>query len=262
MFWIARAGGQKVTIRTEKRGARKSVPPIRTFFAAPAHFFNGRPVAGREPRGERPGFRPREGIGATKGALARIVRCAEIPGGAAPGRRDLEGDIMKGFVVSLSGALLIAGCSSANEEQAVENLVRLTLAPNGNVQQVDLTKQSDNNYSGFATVRKPNGREVRLNCTARRAARAGNFDILCGQVLDQTLIDEMEASLRRSLVAQGGTVFAIELSRQDDNHVTGHADVRDARGAEGRLDCVGERQANGSFSAQCTPPASGGSPAR
>lgn len=168
---------------------------------------------------------------------------------------------MKGFVVSLSAALLIAGCSSANEEQAVENVVRLTLAPNGNVRQVDLTKQSDNNYSGFATVRKPNGQEVRMNCTARRAATPGNFDILCGQVLDQILIDEMKASLRQSLAAQGGIVLAIELSRRDDNHVTGHADIRDSSGAEGRLDCLADRQANGSFRAQCTTPASGAAPA-
>ena len=28
MFWIARAGGQKVTIRTAQRGAAALVPPI------------------------------------------------------------------------------------------------------------------------------------------------------------------------------------------------------------------------------------------
>src|SRR5690349_11192592 len=44
MFWIARAGGQKVTIRTAQRAGRGLVPAIRTFFG-------GRCIFSRTPAG-------------------------------------------------------------------------------------------------------------------------------------------------------------------------------------------------------------------
>jgi hypothetical protein len=177
---------------------------------------------------------------------------------------------MKILAIPLGAALLLmAGCNRVSEEQAVENAVGATITSQGMgaVQQVDLTKQADNNYSGTATVRRTDGQTIRLNCTARHAATAGNFDIACGQVLDQVLIDEIKASLRTTLTGQGLTVTTIDLSRQDDDHVAGTATVRDASGNEIPLTCTGARQPSGRFNAQCDetagarpaqPPAGGG----
>ena len=39
IFWIARAGGQKVTIRTVERGWMALVPQFRTFFAGARFLF-------------------------------------------------------------------------------------------------------------------------------------------------------------------------------------------------------------------------------
>jgi hypothetical protein len=238
MFWIARAGGQKVTIRSVERRRQDLVPPLRTFFC-PAFFFT------------RPAL------------LAGRPESDEIGGGN-------KGTIMKAYAIPFGAALLLlAGCNRVSEEQAVENTVGASLASQGvgTVQQVDLTKGADNNYSGTATVRRPDGQTIRLNCTARHAATAGNFDIACGQVLDQVLIDEIKTSLRATLTGQGLTVSMIDISRQDDDHVTGAATVRDASGNEVRLACGGARQPSGRFNAQCAeaagappapPPAEGG----
>ena len=157
---------------------------------------------------------------------------------------------MKGFALLLGGTLLIAGCGEA-EGPLVSNLVRDTLAPNGNVQQVEMTKQGDNNYSGFATVRLASGATARFNCTATR--RGNNYVSQCRQAIDQALIDELKADLRRTFARQGLTVLALELNRQDDDHITGHADLRAANGEEGRMACAGERTAAG-FPVNCRPP--------
>jgi len=158
---------------------------------------------------------------------------------------------MKAFVVSLAAASLLTGCNRTSEEQAVESTVSNLLAQEGTVQQVDLTKGADNNYAGSATVRRADGVNVRLNCTVRRSATAGNFDILCGQVLDQALIDEIKSQLRNSLTAQNLTVSQMELSRQDEDHATGFAVVADASGQTTRLTCAMTRQANGRFNGGC-----------
>jgi hypothetical protein len=159
---------------------------------------------------------------------------------------------MKGFALLLGGTLLIAGCGQA-EGPLVSNLVRDTLAPNGNVQQVEMTKQGDNNFSGFATVRMANGTTARFNCTATR--RGNNYTSQCRQALDQALIDELKASLRQSFTAQGLTVVQLELSRQDEDHVTGHVDLRAADGSEARLPCSGTREPTGRVPVECRAPA-------
>ncbi len=173
------------------------------------------------------------------------------------GRRDRaagrnQGMIMKSYAVPLAAAtLLLAGCNRASEGQLVENTVRGLLAGQGTVQSVSLTKGADNNYSGPATVRRADGAVIRLNCTARRTSTAGNFDILCGQVLDQALIDEIKTAMRNSLTAQNLTVSQLEVSRQDDDHVTGFAEVADASGQTTRLTCTASRQSDGRFNGGC-----------
>ena len=166
---------------------------------------------------------------------------------------------MKAMVISLGAACaLLAGCNRGSEEQLVESTVSNLLAQQGAVQQVDLTRGADNNYAGAATIRRADGVTVRLNCTARRSATAGNFDILCGQVLDQVLIDEMKTRLRTSLTAQNLTITQLELSRRDEDHAAGFAEVADASGQTARLTCTVSRQADGRFNGGCE---GGGAPA-
>lgn len=165
---------------------------------------------------------------------------------------------MKGFALLLGGTLLIAGCGEA-EGPLVSNLVRDTLAPNGNVQQVEMTKQGDNNFSGYGNVRLANGATTRFNCTATR--RGNTYTAQCRQAIDQALLDELKTSLRQSFTGQGLTVVALELSRQDDDHVTGHVDLRGPDGSEARLPCAGTREANGRVPVECRAPAQAAQPA-
>ena len=163
-------------------------------------------------------------------------------------------------VLTLSvGALcvLVAGCNKSQSEEAfIENAVSNTLSPQGNVQQVDLTRGADNNYSGSATIRTPDGQSVRFNCAARRNEAQEQFDIRCGQVIDQTLLDQLQANMRRSLEQQALTVSDIRLTKQDEDHVAGFAQVSDPNtGESARLVCTGARQNGGRIEARCDVPA-------
>ena len=163
---------------------------------------------------------------------------------------------MKTLTISL-GALcvLLAGCNRQSEESLLENTVSNTLAAQGNVQQVDLTKGADSNYSGTASIRTPDGQAVRFNCTARRNEAQQQFDIACGQVIDQTLLDQLQANMRRSLEQQSLTVSDIRLAKQDEDHVTGFAQVSDPNtGESARLVCSGARQTGGRIQARCDVP--------
>jgi hypothetical protein len=162
---------------------------------------------------------------------------------------------MKAMAISLVALTALAACNRQSEEQVVENFTRATLASQGNVQQLDLTKGADNNYSGFATVSRAGGQIIRLNCTARRNQTQGEFDIRCGQVIDQVLLDELEGSMRHSLEQQGLTVAQIDLNRQDDDHVAGSAEVSDPNtGESARLACTGARSNGGRIEARCDVP--------
>ena len=163
---------------------------------------------------------------------------------------------MKGFALLLGGTLLIAGCTEA-EGPFVDNLVRRAAADagngNGTVQQVQMTKQSDGTYSGFAMVRGADAEVGRFNCTARRT-EGRNYEARCARALDDVLLNRLKAELRQSFARNGVTVLALELNRQDDDHVTGHADLRAPNGEEGRMACTGARTPSG-FPVNCTPPA-------
>jgi hypothetical protein len=161
---------------------------------------------------------------------------------------------MKRFALLLGGTLLAAGCNSG-EGPFVNNLVREAVAPNGNVQQVEMTKQGDNSYSGFATVRVANGQLTRFICTASRQGSSSTYEARCLQVIDQAVIDELKQNIRRSFTSQGVTVLRLELTPQGEDRVTGYADVREPSGAEGRLPCAGARDANGRIPVECRPPA-------
>ncbi len=163
---------------------------------------------------------------------------------------------MKSLAIPFAAAcLLLPACNQESEEGRIEYMVSNTLAPQGNVQQVDLTKGADNNYSGTASIRRPDGQSIRFNCSARRNEAQEQWEIRCGQVIDEALLAELEASMRRSLEQQSLTVSEIDLTRQGDDAVTGFAQVSDPNtGETARLVCSGARQDGGRILARCDVP--------
>lgn len=163
---------------------------------------------------------------------------------------------MKSVTISLGVlCVLLAGCNKQSEEALIENAVSNTLAAQGNVQQVDLTKGADNNYSGTASIRGADGRSIRFNCSARRNEAQQQFDINCGQVIDQALLDQLQTNMRQSLEQQSLTVSDVRLTKQDEDHVTGFAQVSDPNSGESaRLVCTGARQNGGRILARCDVP--------
>lgn len=161
---------------------------------------------------------------------------------------------MKAITISLGGALLLAGCTISSEEDQLENSIRENLSARGNVQDVQLTKQDDDNLSGFAVVRLPTGIEGRLDCTARRT-EGTNFSWRCVPSIDEALLTQIEGTIRQTLADQG-TVLAVEMTRRDADSMTGYAQIRDTAGNEGRLSCTATRETGeaGNFDWECAPP--------
>jgi hypothetical protein len=163
---------------------------------------------------------------------------------------------MKAIVLPLAGIMLATGCSQS-EQAFVDNLVRQAVSNTGEAQQVAMTRQGDSSFSGTATVRRrADGQSIRFNCTARRQGNSTNYEALCLQEIDQQALDELEANMRRSLEAQRLTVSEIEFTRQDENNVTGFAQVSDpATGESARLVCTGARPSTGGrIEASCNVP--------
>ena len=48
-------------------------------------------------------------------------------------------------------------------------------------------------------------------------------------------------NIRQELTKRGSTVKQVEITRQDDDHMSGFAEVRAADGSEGRLNCTATR---------------------
>jgi len=162
---------------------------------------------------------------------------------------------MKTFAIGLGCALAVAGCSMASDEDRMENAIRAELSKNGTVNQVEMTRQGDN-MVGFAEVRSNDGSEGRLNCTATpdTAKGAGNYNWRCLPAIDQRMVDNMKNTIRQSL-AQQGEVREVELTRQDDMRMTGHALVVDGSGNEIRAECTvtRENEASNHFNWRCEP---------
>ena len=165
----------------------------------------------------------------------------------------MKGKIMKAFAIPLGLALAVAGCSMSGEEDPLENSIRENLSTKGNVQQVELTRQDENTMTGFAVVRDAQGLDGRYNCTARRT-QGPNFEWQCIQTIDEQLINRIETDIRSQLGTQG-EVLEVELSRQDDNKMSGHALVRTGNGEQIRTECVANRDSpnSGNFHWECNP---------
>jgi beta-lactamase superfamily II metal-dependent hydrolase len=158
---------------------------------------------------------------------------------------------MKRIAIFLGCALACAGCSSPEDQ--LENAIRNELSSRGTVEQVELTKQDANRMTGFATVRA-NGVVSRLNCTATRDGGQGShFTWRCIPTIDDAMLRQMEGTIRESLTRQQVTVDQVQMTRQDDDHMTGFANVHDAAGNLARTNCTAGRAADGTFSWQCAP---------
>ena len=160
---------------------------------------------------------------------------------------------MKALAISLGLALAVTACTVESEEDQLENAIRNQLASQGNVLNVELTRQDDNNMNGFADIRDNEGREGRLNCSARRT-EGTNFQLNCLPAITEQIVQEMENNIRTNL-AQQAEVLQVDLNRQDDMRMTGHALVRAQDGTEVRAACTATRQNPSSrmFNWECNP---------
>lgn len=162
--------------------------------------------------------------------------------------------MMKKIAICLGCALAVAGCSMASDENRMENAIRAELSKNGTVKQVQMTRQGDN-MTGFAEVRTADGSEGRLNCTATPdTTKAGSYNWRCLPAIDQRVVDGMKRTIRESL-AQQAEVREVEMTRQDDMRMTGHALLRDGSGNEVRANCTATRESEASnhFNWRCAP---------
>lgn len=172
---------------------------------------------------------------------------------------------MMGKIVLSAGLMLVlAGCQVQSEEDMIEGSIRNTLSNQGNIQEVEITKQDQDNFSGFAVVRDTNGQTNRLNCTARRGADKGsNFDWRCLPTIDEATLTNVENAIRQDL-SQRGNVTQVEMTRQDDSNMTGFADLQDSSGNRYRSNCTAqrERETSTNFDWRCGPaePAGAGAP--
>jgi hypothetical protein len=161
---------------------------------------------------------------------------------------------MKMIAIYFSCALALAGCSMSSDEDRMENAIREELSKNGTVNQVEMTREGDN-MVGFAEIRTADGSEGRLRCNATPdTTKSGSYNWRCLPAIDQRVIDQMKNTIRQSL-AQHGEVRDVELSRQDDMRMTGHAVVIDSDGTEIRANCTVTRQneASNQFDWRCNP---------
>ena len=144
--------------------------------------------------------------------------------------------MMRKVVLSFGLLLATAGCQVQSEEDMIEGSIRNTLSSQGNIQEVEITKQGEDNFSGFAVVRDARGQNNRLNCTAsRNADKAANFDWRCLPTVDETTLTNVETAIRESL-SQQSNVRQVDMSRQDDSNMTGFAVLQLADGSRGAVD--------------------------
>ena len=162
---------------------------------------------------------------------------------------------MKRALLSVGLMLAAAGCQFQSEEDMIEGSIRNTLSNQGTIQEVEITKQDQDNFSGFAVVRDARNQDNRLACTARRKADKGsNFDWRCLPTVDETTLTNVENAIRESL-SQQGDVRQVDMSRQDDSNMTGFAVVQLADGSEVRSACTARREneTSANFDWRCGP---------
>lgn len=160
---------------------------------------------------------------------------------------------MRALAISLGLALAATACTIQSEEDQLENEIRNQLAGQGNVQAVELTRQDDNTMTGYADIVDNQGNAGRLNCSARRT-QGTNFQLNCLPAITDQIVTDMENNIRQNL-SQQAEVLQVDLTRQDDMRMTGHALVRSRDGTEIRANCTATRENPSSrmFNWECNP---------
>lgn len=152
--------------------------------------------------------------------------------------------------IVLTALLGAAGCNVVSEEDQLENAIREGLSNQGTVQEVNLTRQDENNINGYVAMQDTTGRQGRLNCTAQRT-EGSNFSWRCAPAIDESVLRDMEGQIRERL-SQQADVVGVDLQRAgDDNHMSGQATVRDGTGAEIQVPCTAERTEGANFNWRC-----------
>jgi hypothetical protein len=166
---------------------------------------------------------------------------------------------MKKMAIFLGCTIAVVGCAMSSDEDQMENAIREELTKNGStVNEVEMTREGDN-MVGFAEIRSADGSGGRLRCNATPdTTKSGSYNWRCVPAIDQRVIDQMKDTIRQDLARQA-EVRSIELTRQDDMHMTGQAVLTDGNGNEVRTNCTVTRENEGSnhFNYQCNPADSG-----
>ena len=157
-------------------------------------------------------------------------------------------------VFALAAVLALIGCDNVSEEDQLENAIREELTKQGEVRQVEMTKQGEDKMSGFVMIRENSGREGRLACTAERDAETSTtFNWSCSPAIDDKVLQEMEDTIRKELSARA-PVIEVEMQRgEDDNNMSGFALLGEEGGEQARIPCRAVRDAQniGSFNWSC-----------
>ena len=162
---------------------------------------------------------------------------------------------MRKVILSFGLMLATGGCQVQSEEDMIEGSIRNTLSNQGNIQEVEITKQGEDNFSGFAVVRDARGQDNRLNCTARRNADKGvEFRLALPADGRRGMLTNVENAIRESL-SQQGNVRQVEMTRQDDSNMTGFAVLQLADGSQVRSTCTARREneTSANFDWRCGP---------
>ena len=144
---------------------------------------------------------------------------------------------MKTVAVPLVLALAVAGCTFESDEDRMEREVRNTLSGQGNVTDVQLTREGDN-VTGFAELQHAQFGQVRLTCAGR--VDGSRFNVNCLPAVTDQVVQNIENTIRERL-AQQAEVLEVDLSRQDDMNMTGFARLRGPNGEEVRTNCTATR---------------------
>jgi hypothetical protein len=146
---------------------------------------------------------------------------------------------------------LLALSACGKPEELLENSIRTELSKQGEVREIDMTPDGDDRLNGFAILKGPQG-DSRLSCKATRKNDT-EYDWQCNQMIDETVLTGMENVLRQQLEAQDFTVLEMDMQKDGEDRMKGHALLRAQDGEEGRLTCSAER-AGTAFQGECHVP--------
>jgi len=160
---------------------------------------------------------------------------------------------MKYRIAALALLATLSACESS--EDLLENSIRTELSKQGEVREVEMKQDGEDRLNGFAVLKGPNG-DMRLNCQATEKNDT-EYDWECNQVIDEAVVKGMEDSLRQQFEAQQLTVVELDLEKDGEDKMKGHALLRAQDGEEGRLTCTAAR-AGTQFKGECHVPGADG----